>query len=118
MSDIIYIGKLLILLRNRNHLSQKELAEKLHVTPAAVCRWEHGKSAPGIQYYKELAEIFHVNESDFLHPEDLINALNNPTDVPPEEVATADEPVESNSHFSFLSKHKIACISCIVASPV
>ncbi|MEQ2389240.1 helix-turn-helix transcriptional regulator [Waltera intestinalis] len=37
-------GKLLIILRKKNGLSQKELAERLSVSTSAVSKWENGVS--------------------------------------------------------------------------
>ena len=37
-------GKLLIILRKKNGLSQKELAESLSVSISAVSKWENGGS--------------------------------------------------------------------------
>lgn len=39
-------GKLLIILRKKNGLSQKELAERLPVSTSAVSKWENGKNLP------------------------------------------------------------------------
>ena len=36
-------GKLLVILRKKNGLSQKELAERLSVSTSAVSKWENGK---------------------------------------------------------------------------
>ncbi|GMU15487.1 helix-turn-helix domain-containing protein [Waltera acetigignens] len=37
-------GKLLVILRKKNGLSQKELAERLSVSTSAVSKWENGGS--------------------------------------------------------------------------
>lgn len=37
-------GKLLVILRKKNGLSQKELAERLSVSTSAVSKWENGVS--------------------------------------------------------------------------
>ena len=39
-------GKLLVILRKKNGLSQKELAERLSVSTSAVSKWENGKNLP------------------------------------------------------------------------
>ena len=37
-------GKLLVILRKKNGLRQKELAERLSVSTSAVSKWENGVS--------------------------------------------------------------------------
>lgn len=44
--------------RNENNLTQKDLAEKLNVTPQAVSRWEADEVEPSIDTLKLLAAIF------------------------------------------------------------
>ncbi len=44
--------------RNKSGLTQKQLAEKLNVTPQAVSRWEKGIVEPDISTLKQMAEIF------------------------------------------------------------
>ena len=44
--------------RELNHLSQKQLAEKLGTEEAAVIDWENGTTVPDAQMLKELGRIF------------------------------------------------------------
>ena len=46
--------------QNRKNLAltQKELAEKLHVTDKAVSKWERGLSYPDVTLLEPLAEVF------------------------------------------------------------
>ena len=41
-------------LRNKNNLSQEELAEKVFVTRQAVSRWETGETIPNTETLKQL----------------------------------------------------------------
>ncbi len=43
------IGKNIKRLRERNHMTQEELAEKLFVTRQAISKWENGKTEPDIE---------------------------------------------------------------------
>lgn len=44
--------------RKKANLSQKQLADKLHVTQQSVSQWEKGLREPSIEMLKKLAEIF------------------------------------------------------------
>ena len=55
------VGKFILNLRKENHLTQKELAEKLGVTYQAVSKWENGKNIPDIAIIKLICEEFNVD---------------------------------------------------------
>ena len=44
--------------RKKIGLSQKELADKLHVSQQSISQWEKGLREPSIEMLKKLAEIF------------------------------------------------------------
>ena len=46
--DAAYTGSRISSLRRRNNLTQKELAEKLHVTDKAISKWERGLNYPDL----------------------------------------------------------------------
>ena len=62
-------------LRTQKNLTQKELAELLHVTAQAVSRWENGDVEPSIGTISSMAEIFHVTTDEI---------IGGPTKKPPE----------------------------------
>lgn len=66
-------GQALLLLRKQQNMSQKELAEKLCVTPAAVSKWEHGQNYPDITMISTIADIFQVSCDDLLHPDKVLS---------------------------------------------
>lgn len=39
------------------HLSQRELAKMVGVTPSAICQWEKGMTAPRIYRLAKIAQI-------------------------------------------------------------
>ena len=53
--DIEKTGKLIKGLRSEKGLTQKELAERLSVSTAAVSKWENGKGFPDISILEELS---------------------------------------------------------------
>ena len=50
-------GKKIAALRRERNLTQKELAELLHVTDKAVSKWERGLNFPDLKTLEPLAEI-------------------------------------------------------------
>lgn len=55
------IGNFIRELRTKKRLSQKDLANQLGVTVAAVSKWENGKNIPDISNLKAIAELFIVS---------------------------------------------------------
>ena len=53
------------ILREKNNLTQAELARQLGITRSGVNAWEMGISVPSTQYVVELAMFFHVS-TDYL----------------------------------------------------
>ena len=53
-------------LREKNHLTQDQMAERVMVTRQAVSRWETGAAYPDIMLLPELAEAFHVTVDTLL----------------------------------------------------
>ena len=59
------VSEQIVNLRKENKLTQQNLAEKLNVSTAAVCKWETGTSIPEISILCKLADYFNVSV-DFL----------------------------------------------------
>lgn len=56
---MVEIGEQLRYFRQRKQMSQKQLAELLHVTPQTVSKWELNKSAPDYDQLIALSQIYH-----------------------------------------------------------
>ena len=54
--DNMKTGQLIRDLRKEKGMTQKELADKLHITDRAVSKWERGLCAPEISLLEPLAE--------------------------------------------------------------
>lgn len=52
-------------IREDNNLTQRKLANKLHVTYQAVSKWENGKSIPDIEMLKIISETFNIDINEF-----------------------------------------------------
>ena len=53
--DVEYTGKLIAELRKEKGLTQKQLAERLHVTDKAVSKWERGLNFPDLMLLDSLS---------------------------------------------------------------
>lgn len=69
----------LISLRKMNHMSQEELADRLHVSRQTLSKYETGESLPDIEKCKAIADVFDVSMDDLVNYEQTDYGL----DVPP-----------------------------------
>lgn len=67
--DNIKVGKLIRRLRKESHMTQLQLAEKLHVSDKAVSKWERGMGCPDVSFITELSRIFGVDMQNLLSGE-------------------------------------------------
>ncbi len=58
--DNLEFGAFIAQLRKEQNLTQKELAEQLHVTDKAVSKWETGKGFPDLKLMEPLAQALGV----------------------------------------------------------
>lgn len=63
------IGQFIVALRKEKKLTQKDLAEKLHITDKAVSKWERNLSYPDITLLPLLAEVLGVTTGELLNGE-------------------------------------------------
>ena len=66
-------GAVIKKLREKNHLTQAELAEKLSVSDKTISKWETAKGYPDITLLEPLAKIFCVSITELISG----NAINN-----------------------------------------
>ncbi len=60
-------------LREKNNLTQEQLAEHLHVTRQAISRWETGETQPNTDTLKLLSQFFNVSVNTLLgSPQQLV----------------------------------------------
>ena len=59
-------GTIIKELREKNQLTQAELAEKLNVSDKTVSKWETGKGYPDISMLEPLAKVFEVSVAELL----------------------------------------------------
>lgn len=64
--DPVKTGALIALVRKEKELTQKNLAEQLHVSTQAVSKWERGLSCPDIGLLEPLAEVLELTVTELL----------------------------------------------------
>ena len=64
--DAISTGKRIAELRKEQGLTQKELAQRLHITDGAVSKWERGINFPDISIMESLAKILNTSVIELL----------------------------------------------------
>lgn len=62
-------GAFIKALRTEKGLTQRELAERLHITDRAVSKWERGLSAPDIALLEPLAELLEISVVELIRGE-------------------------------------------------
>ncbi|MDR0886674.1 MAG: helix-turn-helix domain-containing protein [Clostridiales Family XIII bacterium] len=60
------LQEVIVEIREKNGLSQEEMANKLFVTRQAVSRWEHGETYPTIETLKAISKTFEVDIATLL----------------------------------------------------
>ena len=59
-------GNFLCMLREKNGMTQADLANKLGVTPAAVSKWENGSSKPRVEILFQVAHLLGVRVEELM----------------------------------------------------
>ncbi|MCI1986329.1 MAG: helix-turn-helix domain-containing protein [Lactobacillus sp.] len=73
------IGNKIHALRESQHITQQELAEKLHISRQSISRWETGSSQPTFDNIVSLSEIFNVTIDELLHADiELLDRFRQP----------------------------------------
>lgn len=52
--------------REKSKLTQNEVAEKLHVSPQSISKWERGEALPSVEFLPKLAEEYKCKVKVFL----------------------------------------------------
>ena len=64
--DAHYTGNKITELRKSKNWTRKDIAEKLHVSVAAVSKWERGLNFPDLSLMEPLSEILEISVSELL----------------------------------------------------
>lgn len=60
------IGKFIAKLRREKKLTQKQLGEMLNIDSKTISKWERGKYAPDMMFFRELGKLFEVSIEELL----------------------------------------------------
>lgn len=66
-------GNMIRTLREKNHLTQAQLAEKLNVSFKTVSKWETGRGYPDISLLEPIAKVFSISLTELLSGEEIRN---------------------------------------------
>lgn len=61
-------------LRHQHGFTQEQLADRIHISRAAVSKWESGRGFPNIEALKNLSRVFGVSVDHLLTGDELIQA--------------------------------------------
>lgn len=67
------LGDRLKSLREKKNMTQKQLADAIFVSPAAISQYENGGAMPTLANLKAIAEYFHVSMSYLLGDKEAID---------------------------------------------
>jgi DNA-binding XRE family transcriptional regulator/desulfoferrodoxin (superoxide reductase-like protein) len=59
--DCIKVGTLLRELRKEKEMTQKQIADQMHISDKTISKWERGLGCPDVSLLGELSELFEVN---------------------------------------------------------
>ena len=103
-------GALIRELRKEKGLTQKELAQRLHVTDRAVSKWERGLCAPDIALLEPLAQALDATVLE------LISGARARQETRPENVDSAVQEVLRYSEREITRKGKTICKRSLLAA--
>ena len=52
-------------IRQQNGLTQKDVADFLHISPQSISKWENGEATPSIEFLPLLSQLFNCKIDDF-----------------------------------------------------
>ena len=96
--DTHYTGQKILELRKAKGWTQKDLAQRIPVSVAAVSKWERGLNYPDLSLMEPLAEILGITVSE------LLGLENEPTEQIIKNITEISVHEKNNSASRFLKK--------------
>lgn len=64
--DSVKTGELIYKLRTERNLTQKQMADQLHISDKTISKWERGLGFPDMSMLPALTELFGINAENLL----------------------------------------------------
>lgn len=112
--DKFAFGKLLTKLRQRNNMTQSDLADALNVSVSAVSKWETGKNFPDIPVFAELKKLFGLSYDDLYHPEQTMTALEQGTLTSVEERTASSDAAATAARRNHLTVRLLSLLLALI----
>lgn len=106
--DAQYTGNKITELRKSKNWTQKDVAEKLHVSIAAVSKWERGLNFPDLSLMEPLSEILGISVSE------LLGLENESADQVIKNITAISEEEKKASEKRFWKVFCVAAITVVV----
>lgn len=110
MEENTKFGKFIMEKRKEAGLTQKGLAERLHVTESAVSKWERGVSYPDIMLITSLCMALHITEHE------LITASEDTRQRSIEKQAERFRTLSKIIKWSFYGAYATALLTCFICN--
>lgn len=109
--DNVKTGNMIKELRKEKGMTQKDLADLLHITDRAVSKWERGLSAPDISLLEPLSEILGVSIMEIIAGERKVvesfkeaeETVKEVIDISKKEIKLKTKRIKQNIILSFIS---------------
>lgn len=86
------VGQKIKKLRVENNLTQKDIADQLHVTYQTISKWEADQNEPDITTLKALSKIFNCSVDDLINENEVVEEETHEEGEERIEKATQEEP--------------------------
>ena len=110
--DQIKIGQFIKECRNKNNLTQMQLAEKLGITDRAVSKWENGRAMPDSAIMLDLCKELKITVNDLLSGE--VVTMENYNENSEKIILEMVKQKEENDKRLLALEWVIAILSCII----
>lgn len=89
--DAVKTGKLIREVRGEKKITQKELAEMLHVSNAAISKWENGHGFPDISLLESLADALEISVTELVNGQRNANGKSETSEAIVKEIIQLSE---------------------------
>ncbi|MBR6552528.1 MAG: helix-turn-helix transcriptional regulator, partial [Clostridia bacterium] len=110
--DQVKIGQFIKECRNKNNLTQIQLAEKLGITDRAVSKWENGRAMPDSAIMLDLCKELKITVNDLLSGE--VVTMENYNENSEKIILEMVKQKEENDKRLLALEWVIAILSCII----